>query len=105
MDPLQLATLAAQYGFPAVILVILWLAYDKLVNRITDRLATLIEANTAAMQSMKDLAAIMCNDLARHDNRITGTLGAIDRIEGGVVRIEAKVNLVHDAVKGRRVVQ
>ncbi len=100
MDPLQLATLAAQFGFPAVMLVILWLAYDKLVNR----LGGLIESNTIAMQSMKDLATVMCNDLARHDNRITGTLGAIDRIEGGVVRIEGKLNLVHDAVKGRRVV-
>jgi hypothetical protein len=104
MDMAQFASLATNVGFCGALLVLVYLnnertrkadadRYDtarkvdaERYDRLVDRLATLIANNTTAMHEVASVSSQNCEQT--------------ERIDAGVIRIESKIDRVHDAIGG-----
>lgn len=91
----ELLTLAAQFGFPALVCVIVLLAYQKLV----ERMGVLIETNTSVMQSLRDLVNRSCEQMLVHEQHTAIIEASSGRAEGALGRIEARLERM--TVKGQ----
>lgn len=105
-DPVTVATLAAQFGVPALLAVVIFLAYQRL----SDRVLGVVQANVEAIQQM--VATMNKHDergarvevcLADHERRESERISRLEHpiteIAQTVKRMEPKLDAVHAAVQ------